>query len=34
LAYDDFEERFYALLDDDGVKEVFREFLVLVRRDG
>ena len=35
LAYDDdFAERFYALLDDDGLEEVFREFFVSVQPRG
>jgi hypothetical protein len=34
LACDDFDERFYALLDDHDLEEVFREFLVPVRRGG
>ena len=34
LASDEFDERFYALLDDDDLEEVFREFLVPVQRGG
>ena len=34
FADDNFDERFYALLDDDDLEEVFREFLVPVQRGG